>query len=1309
MPTVFRRRLRRARRGAAYTLAVGLVLLALVLGTASQVLPLAEQHPERVAAWLSARAGRPISFDAVATAWTRRGPLLQLQGLRVGEGAEAFTIGDAEMLVSIYAGLLPGVPLSELRLRGLDLVLERNPDGRWQVRGLPGPGRDGGDPFAALEGLGELQVVDGRLRVVSAASGVDAALPQVDLRLRVDGDLVRAGLRAWPQAEGGGMGQPIDAALELRRGSGDGRAWMSATQVDAGPWAPLLAIGGVQVAGGSGSAQVFATLAGKRVAEVLVDADLAQVRLQAADGLVPAVGLDALQGLARWRRDEAGWRLEVPRLGLEHGGRHYDYDGLLVAGGSRPAALAGRVELGPLLRLAALSNRLAPGLRQWLAEAAPRASLQDVELASGADGQVRVNARVEGVAFDPVGERPGLRGLAGRLTGDAAGLALELDPGRSLEFDWPAGFGVVHAVTLDGTVSGWREGEGWAVGTGALRVQGKDIGLDARGLLRWEPGGGRPWIDLAADIDPTALPVARGFLVRHLMPVPLQQWLDTALAGGTLVDGRAVVTGDLDEWPFVEANGRFEARGRIDDGVVRFQPDWPAAQAVDAELAFIGDGFDIRGTGMLSGVRIGSLRAGMEEYSGGTLEVDASGAGDVAALLRLLGQSPLRAQQPEVFDNLAGRGPAAVEFGLRLPPGSAPLRIDGAVELGGARLSAPNFGLALEQVRGRAGYDEEGFTAEGLSAVHEGRPGRLTLRAGDGHVLDNDHLFEGALEAQVGAHTLLEQAGSLDWLRPHVGGSSRWTAGVLVARPPPGGRAQPRLRLQSDLVGTSLDLPRPLQKAARTPLRATIETPLPLGEGEVAVTLGTRVALRARSRGGDTGIRIALGSARVDAPPARGLVVGGRTAALDALEWIGLVGSGGDGDGNGDGGGPDLGRIDVHADALHLFGGRFPDTRLLVIPGSGGALRVRAEGAALEGELRVPASEGAAIAGRFQRAWWARPEPTTSTPAARPTAGAVASGAATGARAGGAAATTGPADAELLDPAAIPPLVIVVDDLRVAGARLGQARLETRPTAAGLQVEELTAQGPSHKLDIDGSWIGRGPGARTRLRVGLTSTDLGRMLAGTPLAGRLAGGNGGLSLRAEWQGTPAEFDAARARGQLALDVQDGQLLEVEPGPGRVLGLLSIAELPRRLTLDFRDFFNRGLAFNEATGTIRFGDGVARTDDLDITGPAADIHIRGTADLRAERYDQTIEVLPSTGNLLTVAGALAGGPVGAAIGAAANAVLQKPMGQIGARTYHVTGPWSDPRVDVIRAENGVAAPVQPDEVDEPDGPDEPDRP
>jgi uncharacterized protein YhdP len=51
-------------------------------------------------------------------------------------------------------------------------------------------------------------------------------------------------------------------------------------------------------------------------------------------------------------------------------------------------------------------------------------------------------------------------------------------------------------------------------------------------------------------------------------------------------------------------------------------------------------------------------------------------------------------------------------------------------------------------------------------------------------------------------------------------------------------------------------------------------------------------------------------------------------------------------------------------------------------------------------------------------------------------------------------------------------------------------------------------------------------------------------------------------------------------------------------------------------------------------------------------------------------------------------------VGAAIGAAANAVLQKPLGAIGAKTYRVTGPWKDPKVEVISREQSRVATAPP---------------
>ena len=84
-----------------------------------------------------------------------------------------------------------------------------------------------------------------------------------------------------------------------------------------------------------------------------------------------------------------------------------------------------------------------------------------------------------------------------------------------------------------------------------------------------------------------------------------------------------------------------------------------------------------------------------------------------------------------------------------------------------------------------------------------------------------------------------------------------------------------------------------------------------------------------------------------------------------------------------------------------------------------------------------------------------------------------------------------------------------------------------------------------------------------------------------------------------------------------------------------------------------------------------------------------VDVRGTTDLRNQRFDQTVDVLPKSGGLLTAVGAIAGGPVGAAVGAVANAMLDKPLQGLGAKTYRVTGPWSSPKVEVT-----TRAPAQP---------------
>src|SRR5690606_28061651 len=160
-------------------------------------------------------------------------------------------------------------------------------------------------------------------------------------------------------------------------------------------------------------------------------------------------------------------------------------------------------------------------LRAWRLRGRARARRCAAAASAESVGPQHAVARINGFGFAPVGDRPGMRGVAGRFEGDADGFRFVLDPASSWVFDWPSGFGRAHAATLDGTLTGWRDGDGWRVGTDALRIAGDDFGATARGSLWWQGDGSRPWLDLAATVDETALPVAKRFWIRHLMSANL--------------------------------------------------------------------------------------------------------------------------------------------------------------------------------------------------------------------------------------------------------------------------------------------------------------------------------------------------------------------------------------------------------------------------------------------------------------------------------------------------------------------------------------------------------------------------------------------------------------------------------------------------------------------------------------------------------------------------------------------------------------------------------------------------------------------
>jgi uncharacterized protein YhdP len=258
-----------------------------------------------------------------------------------------------------------------------------------------------------------------------------------------------------------------------------------------------------------------------------------------------------------------------------------------------------------------------------------------------------------------------------------------------------------------------------------------------------------------------------------------------------------------------------------------------------------------------------------------------------------------------------------------------------------------------------------------------------------------------------------------------------------------------------------------------------------------------------------------------------------------------------------------------------------------------------------------------------------------------------------------------------------------IADLRLGDAQLGKASLQTRPIANGMRIDRFQTQAKNLALAAAGEWVRATSGTRSNFKLDFSARSLGQMLDALGYKDMVQGGPTKATLTGSWPGSPGAFGLATLSGTLHADIGEGRLLDVEPGgSGRILGLISLAEIPRRLSLDFSDFFEKGFSFNDAKGDFSFSDGKARTDNLVIDGPAAEIRVTGATGMREQVYDQRVEVLPKAGGILPALGLIAAGPAGAAVGAMAQAVLSKPLRQTTRVVYRVTGPWAKPVVKVI---------------------------
>jgi uncharacterized protein YhdP len=276
------------------------------------------------------------------------------------------------------------------------------------------------------------------------------------------------------------------------------------------------------------------------------------------------------------------------------------------------------------------------------------------------------------------------------------------------------------------------------------------------------------------------------------------------------------------------------------------------------------------------------------------------------------------------------------------------------------------------------------------------------------------------------------------------------------------------------------------------------------------------------------------------------------------------------------------------------------------------------------------------------------------------------------------------------DPRTLPAISARADDFTWQARHFGRLVASISREPRGLTFDAITTAAPAFDITAKGSWWMEQGAPRTRLELLFVSTEFGAASKALAFRDAIDAKKARIAASFWWPGGPSTDVIANLNGTLHVALADGRLVDIEPGAGRMLGLLSVAQLPRRLALDFSDVTEEGLAFNSIKGDFEVRAGNAFTQNLLVRGAAVDMGIVGRTGLASEDYDQTIVVSGNPSGPLAVAGALAAGPV---IGAGVLVLSQLFKDQLQGLTrayYHVSGPWAAPVVQRISAPVGDEA-------------------
>ena len=756
--------------------------------------------------------------------------------------------------------------------------------------------------------------------------------------------------------------------------------------------------------------------------------------------------------------------------------------------------------------------------------------------------------------------------------------------------------------------------------------------------------GSSPLLTLAAAVENGNVADAHNYFPRALIAPPALAWLDRAFVAGHLSKADLVLRGPIRHFPFRDGSGLFLARCALDRMTLDYSDGWPRVENLAAHAEFRNEGLSVRFlSGRVGNVAVDAADARFADFKTGELEIHVGAGGDAGDALAFLRATPLDASAEHAFSSVEAKGSMQTKVELFLPfKDFVNRRVLVHGHLDDVTLNRSGSTVAASNINGD-------FDIDGAQVAHAdvrgrvlGGPFQMQARAPRNRPVTRTLLeFHGALSGDA-LRAALAMPPSLS-----IEGQTDWRATLRMAPEP---NRERTLRVSSNLVGLEMKLPAPLDKPADAPMPSWFAVQWPAAGGpQGQLALGSVVSGAYALESDANGIRLAhvaltFGSGESSSTDTQIFNVGGSVARLDLAGWLKLIPH----DQSAKPLSDYLRAASLQVAEIDYLGLAFRDVSVNLAVADG-ALRIAVGGPNVAGTITVPGATDAAEPWnlQFQRLHFDVVGIAQSKDEAadddHKQAGA----------------------SNLGDPHGIPAINFHAAELTWGERQFGDVQATLAKLDDGISLKDLNVTGANFNVSAKGEWRGKDAGLG-RIEGTLTSSDVQDTLKQLGYAEVIDAKSGRMDFDLSWVGAPTDNALSEATGHVQLSLDKGQIVGLKPGAGQVLGLASVAALPRRLALDFSDLTDKGLAFDTVRADFDLREGSAYTDNVLVKGPAAEIGLIGRVGLKNKDYDQTAVVTGNLGSSPLPLAEFRGGAGAGRGGAALHASVQTAAERFGAR-------------------------------------------